>query len=148
MIPILAQAQQNPLWYAVWFIVPVVVFVFLIIFFKFGFLWLQAFASGARVSMFSLIGMWLRKVNPSVIVNSRIMAMKAGLNLSSDILESHYLAKGNVPNVIRALVAASRANIPLTFQRAAAIDLAGRDVLDAVQTSINPKVIEDRKSVV
>lgn len=135
-------AQDNPLLFAVWFIVAIFGIVVLTIFFKFGFLWLQAFASGAKVSMVSLIGMWLRKVNPSVIINSRIMAVKAGLQLSTDILESHYLARGNVPNVIRSLIAASRANIPLTFQRAAAIDLAGRDVLEAVQTSVNPKVID------
>jgi uncharacterized protein YqfA (UPF0365 family) len=114
----------------------------MIIFFKFGFLWLQAFASGARVTLTALVGMWLRKVNPTVIINARIMAVKAGLNLSTDVLEAHYLARGNVPNIIRALIAASRANIPLTFQRAAAIDLAGRDMLDAVQTSVNPKVID------
>lgn len=137
-----AAGQPDPLMFAVWFIGGIIAFVLLMIFFKFGFLWLQAFASGARVDLFSLIGMWLRKVNPSVIINSRIMAVKAGLQLSSDILESHYLARGNVPNVVRALIAASRANIPLTFQRAAAIDLAGRDVLDAVQTSVNPKVID------
>lgn len=134
--------QENPVMFGVWLIVGIVALVFLIVFFKFGFLWLQAFASGARVSIVALIGMWLRKVNPGIIVNSRIMAVKAGLNLSSDILESHYLARGNVPNVIRALIAASRAGIPLTFQRAAAIDLAGRDVLDAVQTSVNPKIID------
>ena len=109
---------------------------------NFGLLWIQAISSGAKVSIFSLVGMWFRKVNPHVIVNSRIMAVKAGLNLSTDLLESHYLARGNVPNVVRALIAASRANIPLTFQKAAAIDLAGRDVLDAVQTSVNPKVID------
>ena len=141
IMPVIAQ-QQNPAWLAVWFIVAVILFFFLIVLFKFGFLWLQAFASGARVSIVALVGMWLRKVNPSIIVNSRIMAVKAGLNLSSDVLESHYLARGNVPNVITALIAASRANIPLTFQRAAAIDLAGRDVLEAVRTSVNPKVID------
>lgn len=139
---IFAQQQQNPLLFAVWFIVVVVGLIFVTIFLKFGFLWLQAFASGARVSFVSLIGMWLRKVNPTIIINSRIMAMKTGLNISSDILEAHYLSRGNVSNVIRALIAASRANIPLTFQRAAAIDLAGRDVLEAVQTSVNPKVID------
>jgi len=134
--------QQNPLLFAVWFIVVVVGIIFVTIFLKFGFLWLQAFASGARVPFVSLIGMWLRKVNPTIIINSRIMAVKTGLNISADILEAHYLSRGNVPNVIRALIAASRANIPLTFQRAAAIDLAGRDVLEAVQTSVNPKVID------
>lgn len=109
---------------------------------KFGMLWLKAASSGARVSWFSLVGMWFRRVEPDVIVNSRIMAFKAGMHLTSDLLETHYLARGNVYNVVRALIAANRANIPLTFQRAAAIDLAGRDVLDAVQTSVYPKVID------
>lgn len=140
-LPILAQGT-SALAVILIFIVILVAIVFIAIVLKFGFLWLQALSSGAGVSWFSLIGMFFRRVNPTVIVNSRIMAVKAGLNLSTDILESHYLARGNVPNVIRALIAASRANIPLTFQRAAAIDLAGRDVLDAVQTSVNPKVID------
>lgn len=116
--------------------------VLLTIILKFGFIWLQALSSGAGVKWSALIGMWFRHVNPYVIITARIMSTKAGLNLSTDILEAHYMARGNVPNVIRALIAASRANIPLTFQRAAAIDLAGRDVLDAVQTSVNPKVID------
>jgi uncharacterized protein YqfA (UPF0365 family) len=105
-------------------------------------IWMQAFASGAHVSFFELIGMQLRHVDPKVIINSRIMALKAGIKVTTDMLESHYLARGNVLNVVRALIAASRANIPLTFQKAAAIDLAGRNVLDAVQTSVNPKVID------
>jgi uncharacterized protein YqfA (UPF0365 family) len=114
----------------------------LIVLANFGLLWIQAASSGARVSMFSLVGMWFRKVDPNIIVNSRIMATKAGLNVPTDVLEAHYLARGNVSSVVRALIAASRANIPLTFQKAAAIDLAGRDVLDAVQTSVYPKVID------
>lgn len=117
-------------------------FFVLIFFLKFGFLWLQAFASDAKVSMFALIGMWLRKVDPDIIVTGRIMAVKAGLTVSSDMLESHYLAHGNVPNVVRSLIAANRAGINLSFQKAAAIDLAGRDLLEAVQTSVNPKVID------
>ncbi len=120
----------------------VLVLAAIIIFINFGRLWIRAYFSHATVPMISLIGMWFRKVNPHTIVNTRIMAVRAGLNLDSDILESHYLARGNVPNVARALVAASRAGIPLTFQKAAAIDLAGRDVLEAVQTSVNPKVID------
>lgn len=141
-IPCIPLAQESPWSFVVWFIVAIGALIFLSFFFKFGFLWLQAFASGARVNISSLIGMWLRKVDPSIIVSSRIMAVKAGLAISSDILESHYLARGDVPKVVRALIAASRANIPLTFQKAAAIDLAGRDVLEAVQTSVNPKVID------
>ncbi len=105
-------------------------------------LWLRALLSGARVSYASLIGMTLRKVSAGMIVNSRIMAVKAGLDVTVDDLETHFLARGNVMRVVQALIAANKADIDLTFQRAAAIDLAGRDVLDAVQTSVNPKVID------
>jgi len=128
--------------WGIWVVIGLVIFMTILVFANFGVLWIQAASSGAKVSMFSLIGMWFRKVNPGVVVNSRIMAVKTGLNLPTEVLEAHYLAKGNVPNVVRALIAASRANIPLTFQKAAAIDLAGRDVLDAVNTSVNPKVID------
>ncbi len=116
--------------------------IMLIVIFNFGALWLRATLSGARVKLSVLIGMRLRKVNPNIIVNARIMAIKAGLPLDANSLEAHYLAKGNVPNVVRALIAASKADIPLDFERAAAIDLAGRDVLDAVRTSVYPKVID------
>ena len=105
-------------------------------------LWIQAVVSKAPVSFFSLIGMWFRKVNPRVIVLSRIQAVKAGLNITSDQLETHYLARGNVPRVVNALIAADRAKIDLAWDTACAIDLAGRDILDAVQTSVNPKVID------
>jgi uncharacterized protein YqfA (UPF0365 family) len=105
-------------------------------------MWLRALLSGARVSFASLIGMKLRKVSPGLIVDCRIMAVKAGMDVSVNELETHYLARGNVMRVIQALIAASKADITLTFQRAAAIDLAGRDVLEAVQTSVNPKVID------
>jgi len=120
------------------------VFAFLIIvivgrFFK---LWLQALAARAGVSMWSMIGMSLRKVNPQVIVLSKIRAAQAGLDLETREMESHYLSGGRVPNVITALIAANRANIKLTWKTATAIDLAGRDILDAVQTSVNPKVID------
>jgi len=112
------------------------------VFLRFFGLWLRAMLSGAHVGIFSLVGMSLRKVNPSVIVNTRIMAVKAGLNISTNELEAHYLARGNVVNVTRALIAANKANIALTFARAAAIDLAGRDILQAVQMSVLPKVID------
>jgi uncharacterized protein YqfA (UPF0365 family) len=115
---------------------------FLLLFFKFFGLWFRALLSGAAVGMGKLIGMWLRHVNASVIVDSRIMLSKAGIDVDSDMLETHYLARGDVLKVSRALVAANKANIPLPFQRAAAIDLAGRDVLEAVRTSVNPKVID------
>jgi uncharacterized protein YqfA (UPF0365 family) len=104
-------------------------------------LWIQAIASGVRVSFLNLFGMRFRKVNPGRIVNPLITAHKAGIVLSSDSLEGHYLAGGNVERVVQALIAADKANIELPFERAAAIDLAGRDVLEAVQTSVNPKVI-------
>lgn len=105
-------------------------------------LWIAALAAGVRIGLFGLIGMRLRKVDPNVIVPSMIMLHKAGLFISMDKLEAHYLAGGNVLNVIKALISADKANIPLTFERACAIDLAGRDVLDAVKTSVNPKVID------
>lgn len=110
--------------------------------FSFLSLWIQALASGAKVSMPSLIFMKLRKIRPQIIVYSRINAVKAGINLGVNELEAHYLAGGNVQRVVAALIAANKANIPLSFQQATAIDLAGRDVLDAVKTSVNPKVID------
>lgn len=105
-------------------------------------LWISALAAGVRVGLFTLVGMRLRRVVPSRVINPLIRAYKAGLNISTNQLESHYLAGGNVDRVVNALIAAHRANIELSFERAAAIDLAGRDVLEAVQMSVNPKVIE------
>ncbi|MFC4411078.1 flotillin-like protein FloA [Chungangia koreensis] len=105
-------------------------------------LWISALAAGVKVSIFTLIGMRLRRVIPARVVNPLIKAHKAGLSVSINQLESHYLAGGNVDRVINSLIAAHRANIELSFERAAAIDLAGRDVLEAVQMSVNPKVIE------
>ena len=112
------------------------------IFIRFFGLWFRALLSGAPVGILRLVGMWLRKVDPSIIVDSRIILTKAGLSLDTDQLETHYLAGGDVAKVGRSLVAANKANIPLNFQRATAIDLAGRDVLEAVRTSVNPKVID------
>ncbi|TDO13299.1 uncharacterized protein YqfA (UPF0365 family) [Bacillus subtilis] len=105
-------------------------------------LWISALAAGVRISIFTLIGMRLRRVIPNRVVNPLIKAHKAGINVATNQLESHYLAGGNVDRVVNALIAAQRANIELTFERCAAIDLAGRDVLEAVQMSVNPKVIE------
>lgn len=105
-------------------------------------LWISALAAGVKVGLFTLIGMRLRRVVPSRVINPLIKAYKAGLDVTTNQLESHYLAGGNVDRVVNALIAAHRANINLTFERAAAIDLAGRDVLEAVQMSVNPKVIE------
>ena len=115
---------------------------FLMLFFRFFGLWFRALLSGAHVGLGRLIGMWLRKVDPGVIVDARIMLTKAGIDISSDMLETHFLARGNIRKVSQAMVAANKANIPLPFQRAAAIDLAGRDVYEAVKTSVNPKVID------
>ncbi|MED4204459.1 flotillin-like protein FloA [Neobacillus mesonae] len=105
-------------------------------------LWISALAAGVRISIFTLVGMRLRRVIPGRVVNPLIKAHKAGLKVTINQLESHYLAGGNVDRVVNALIAAHRANIELTFERCAAIDLAGRDVLEAVQMSVNPKVIE------
>ncbi|MCL7747250.1 flotillin-like protein FloA [Halalkalibacter alkaliphilus] len=105
-------------------------------------LWISALAAGVRIGIFELVGMRLRRVIPARVVNPLIKAVKAGLDLSTSKLEGHYLAGGNVDRVVNALIAAQRANIELSFERAAAIDLAGRDVLEAVQMSVNPKVIE------
>jgi uncharacterized protein YqfA (UPF0365 family) len=127
---------------AVLVIVGIVVLVFALLFLKFARLWLQAYFSRANVTLAELIGMWLRKVDSRTIVLSKITAIQAGLQLTTQDLESHYLAGGRVPNVVRALIAANRANIDLTLKTATAIDLAGRDILDAVQTSVNPKVID------
>ena len=105
-------------------------------------LWISALAAGVRVGLFTLVGMRLRRVVPSRVINPLIKAYKAGLDVTTNQLESHYLAGGNVDRVVNALIAAHRANINLSFERGAAIDLAGRNVLEAVQMSVNPKVIE------
>ncbi len=120
----------------------VIAVILLFVVFSYLNLWLQALVSNARVGLFNIIFMRLRKVPPKLIVESKIMAVKAGIDVTSDELESHYLAGGNVSRVVQALIAADKANIPLQFKRAAAIDLAGRNVLEAVQMSVNPKVIE------
>jgi uncharacterized protein YqfA (UPF0365 family) len=112
------------------------------IFLSFFRLWIQALASNASVSFLTMVAMKLRKVSPSTIVDARISAVKAGLDISTNELETHYLAGGNVMRVVNALIAANKANIPLTFKQSTAIDLAGRDILEAVQTSVNPKVID------
>lgn len=105
-------------------------------------LWIQALISGAKVGLLNIVFMRFRKVPPKLVVQAKIMAEKTGLDISTDALESHFLAGGNVMRVVQALIAADKANIPLPFKRAAAIDLAGRNVLEAVQMSVNPKVIE------
>lgn len=120
------------------------IIIFVMLFFTFipvG-LWITAYFSGVKIGISTLIGMRLRRVVPSRIVNPLIKATKAGLSIGVDKLEAHFLAGGNVNTLVDALIAAQRANIPLEFERAAAIDLAGRNVLEAVQVSVNPKVIE------
>lgn len=124
--------------------VVLILFVLIVLFLHFvplG-LWVSALAAGVNVGIFTLVGMRLRRVVPSKIVLPLVKANKAGLDVNVDQLEAHYLAGGDVDRVVDALIAAERAAIPLTFERAAAIDLAGRDVLEAVQMSVNPKVIE------
>src|SRR5690554_2550672 len=122
-----------------------VIVIFLLIFFHYVlfFLWINALSAGVRISLVQLFLMRLRRVPPHTIVYAMIEAHKAGLkNVTRDNLEAHYLAGGHVENVVHALVSASKANIELTFQMATAIDLAGRDVLEAVRMSVNPKVID------
>ncbi len=123
----------------------IVVFIVMAILARYFGLWIQCKMTGAGIGMTNLIMMSIRKVNPTVIVRSKIMAVQAGLTenyeISTRALEAHYLAGGSVPNVIRALVVAHRAKLDMDWQTAQAIDLAGRDVLDAVRTSVNPKVI-------
>lgn len=127
-----------------------IVFVSIIGFFMFMYfvpvgLWITAVFANVKVTIGELIGMRIRKVPPGVIVNSLITATKAGLIVTTRELETHFLAGGNVPNVIRALISADKANISLSFKQATAIDLAGRDVFEAVQISVNPKVITTPK---
>ena len=123
-------------------IVGLIVLIALMFIIQYFNLWLQAMLSGARVGFLELIGMRFRKVDPKTIVLSRIRAVKAGLELTTNQLETHYLAGGNVPRVTNALIAADRAKIELPWNTACAIDLAGRDILEAVQTSVKPKVID------
>jgi uncharacterized protein YqfA (UPF0365 family) len=118
------------------------VLVFLFLLANFLGLWIQALFSGARIGMFSMVGMRIRKVNPRLIVTSKIMAVKAGIAVETGLLEAHFLAGGNLMRVVQSLIAADKAGIPLNFKQATAIDLAGRNVLEAVQMSVNPKVIE------
>lgn len=132
----------------VWVLLGILVLGLVGVFISYGAIWLQAFMSGAPVSFANLIGMSLRQVKPSLIVRARVMAAQAGLisNLKAGVstgqLETHVLAGGNLMKVMVAIIAAKQAGIELDFERAAAIDLAGRDVLDAVRTSVYPRVID------
>ncbi len=147
--PLLAQLEPKDLMLlALGAIIVLIGILFLVFFAKYFTLWLQAYMSNARVGPLNLIWMGLRQVKPGVIVEAKIMAMQAGVGTDPDTgittqrLEAHYLAGGDVPRVINAIIVAQRADIDLDFDRAAAIDLAGRDVLDAVRTSVHPKVID------
>ena len=149
MIPLFAQEIPGGTLVAIVVVViaMIIALVILAIFFRFFKLWIQSVLTGAGITLWDLIGMTLRKVRADVIVRSKIMAVQAGLDqssgLTSQALEAHYLAGGNVPRVIQSLVAANKAKtIELDFRQATAIDLAGRDVLEAVQTSVYPKVID------
>jgi len=140
LTPILA--LSGPAQAIIGILAGIIVLVMLIFLFTYGGLWVQAFVSGCHVSFFTLIAMRLRGVPAAMIVKARITAYKAGIDLTTDELEAHYLAGGHVPRVVASIVAANKADIRLNFQRACGIDLAGRDVLDAVNTFVKPKVID------
>ncbi|MCU0689534.1 MAG: flotillin-like FloA family protein, partial [Phycisphaerales bacterium] len=133
---------NNAIWIVVGIIGVLVLLFFVFVIGQFIALYIQALFSKASVGLLDLVGMRLRKVDPRAIVLSRIRAVKAGLDISTSQLETHYLAGGRVPNVITALISAKSARIPLDWDTACAIDRAGRDIVDAVQTSVNPKVID------
>lgn len=134
---------MNPLLWVVGGFIALFVAVLVFLFLKYFKLWLRAFVSRAQINPFTLVFMSLRKVNPHVIVDAKIMAVQAGLeDVTTSGLEAHFLAGGNLRRVVQALIAAHRAKIELDWNIAAAIDLAGRNVLEAVQTSVNPKVID------
>jgi uncharacterized protein YqfA (UPF0365 family) len=141
---LLAQAESNwgPLAIGLTIFLLLILLILFAVLFQFIGLYVRALVSGARVGLLDLIGMKLRKVNAAAIVNSRIQAIRAGLDVSTPEMESHVLAGGDVQRVINAMIAANKANIDLPWKTATAIDLAGRDILDAVQTSVNPKVID------
>lgn len=127
------------------FVIAGIIAIFVFLYFVPVNLWITAIFSGVKVGLFELVFMRIRKVPPRIIVESMITATKAGLEVTTNELETHYLAGGNVPNVIKALISADKANITLGFKQATAIDLAGRDVFEAVQISVNPKVITTPK---
>src|SRR4051812_7248387 len=135
-------ADTISIWTVLAILLGIVLLVFIIIMGQFIGLYVRATVSGAHVGFIDLVGMRMRRVNAMAIVNARIQASRAGLNISTPEMESHVLAGGDVQRVISAMIAANKANIDLPWNVATAIDLAGRDILDAVQTSVNPKVID------
>ena len=138
----LAQETSDVLVWGGVILLLIVVLVILAVLSQFISLYVRALVSGAKVGFLDLIGMRLRKVNSNAVVNARIQATRAGLNVNQAEMESHILAGGNLTRVINAMIAANKANIELNWQTATAIDLAGRDIFDAIQTSVNPKVID------
>ncbi|MCJ7693243.1 MAG: flotillin-like protein FloA [Sedimentisphaerales bacterium] len=143
LIPIIAAAEGLRILVLIAVALSILLgFIILVFIVRYFSLWLQAKLSRAHVSFLEILGMKLRKVNPFVIVKHKIMAVRAGLAVTTEEMENHYLAGGRVPNVICALIAANMANINLSFKTATAIDLAGRDILDAVRVSVKPKVID------
>ncbi len=142
MNPLAEETNSNPIPWILTIVAFFIVLVIAIVLWQFVGLWLRAYVSGAKVGFLDLMGMRLRKVNAMAIVNARIQASRAGLNITTPEMESHVLAGGDVQRVIAAMIAANKAAIDLTWKTATAIDLAGRDILDAVQTSVNPKVID------
>ncbi len=142
-LPLVLAQQSWGGWWIVFGVVGIVVFVLLLVVAQFFRLWLQAYMSNAGVTLFDLIGMRLRKVDLSTIVIAKIQLVKSGIHdITTNDLESHYLAGGRVVNVSRAMIAANRAVLDLDWKKSCAIDLAGRDIIDAVNTSVNPKVID------
>jgi uncharacterized protein YqfA (UPF0365 family) len=143
MTPLLLEGGFSIEFYFLVIVLAIIVIIILSIIGKYIAIWFQAFVSGTPIPLFNIIGMSLRKIPPKIIVNARINSYKAGLkDITTADLETHYLAGGRVENVVRAMIVADKANIPLTWRQATAIDLAGRDLLDAVRTSANPKVID------
>jgi uncharacterized protein YqfA (UPF0365 family) len=135
--------DQNVQFYVIIFIIAVAALLIVSILGRFLSLWFQAFVSGTPIPLFNIVGMSLRRIPPQLIVNARINLFKAGLkDITVSDLETHFLAGGHITNVVEALIAADKANIPLDWRRATAIDLAGRDLKAAVQTSVNPRVID------
>lgn len=139
---VLAADTSDLIIYGVIAVLGIGLLIAFLLFFNFINLYIQALVSGAKVGLLDLLGMWLRKINPQLIVAARIQATRAGLQISQQEMESHVLAGGNLMRVITAMIAANKANIELGWKTATAIDLAGRDILDAIQTSVNPKVID------
>lgn len=140
---LLASAEISLGFYIFLIVLAIIAIIVISIVGKFISLWFQAFVSGTPIPIFNIIGMAMRKIPPRIIVNARINLFKAGLkDISVSDLETHYLAGGHYPNIVNAMIAADKANIPLDWKRATAIDLAGRDLVKAVQTSVNPNVID------